>query len=103
MKKGDYIVIAIVLLIAAAFLFYPKGKSGKTVVIREQNRVIYKAELNKNNEFSLKGNTVIIKGNTAYMKNADCKNQICVKHNPISAVGETIACLPNGVTVTIEE
>lgn len=102
MKKGDFFVIFTVLAIAALFAFSPKGKNGKTVVVRENNKIVYKTALSENSEFSLKGNTIVIKDGKAYMKNADCKNRICVNHTPISKSGETIACLPNGVTVTVE-
>ena len=47
-------------------------------------------------------NTLVIKDEMADMIFADCPDQICVKHAPISNVGETIICLPNKVVVTIE-
>lgn len=103
MKKGDFIVILLVLSVAALFFFYPKGGKGKSVIIKENNKTVYKTSLLKDGEFSLDGNTVKIKNGKVYMEKADCKNQICVNHTPISKQGETIACLPNGVTVTIEE
>ena len=47
-------------------------------------------------------NILVIKDGAADMISADCPDQICVKHNPISKAGETIICLPNKVVVTIE-
>lgn len=47
-------------------------------------------------------NTLVIKEGAADMISADCPDQICVKHTPISQAGETIICLPNKVVVTIE-
>ena len=44
---------------------------------------------------------LIIKEGEAYMQEADCPNQICVRHSPISHKGETIVCLPNRVIIEI--
>lgn len=32
---------------------------------------------------------------------ADCPNQICVHHSPITRTGESIVCLPNRVVITL--
>ena len=44
---------------------------------------------------------LIIKDGEVYMQEADCPNQICVHHSPISHKGETIVCLPNRVIIEI--
>ena len=44
---------------------------------------------------------LIIKDGEAYMQEADCPNQICVHHSPISHKGETIVCRPNRVIIEI--
>lgn len=44
---------------------------------------------------------LIIKEGEAYMQEADCPNQICVHHSPISHKGESIVCLPNRVIIEI--
>ena len=44
---------------------------------------------------------LIIENGEAYISEAICRNQICVRHRPISRSGEAIVCLPNGVTVRI--
>lgn len=35
------------------------------------------------------------------MEEADCKDQICVHHKPISSAGESIICLPHRLVVEI--
>lgn len=35
------------------------------------------------------------------MEEADCKDQICVHHKPVSSVGESIICLPHRLVVEI--
>ena len=35
------------------------------------------------------------------MEAADCRDQICVRHRAVSAVGESIICLPHKLVVEI--
>ena len=104
MKKGDFIIIASVLIIASALLFAVKFSFGnkKTVVISENNKEIYSVPLSTDKTFKLKGNTVEIKNGKVKVINADCKNQICVNHKSICEKGESIVCLPNRVIVQIK-
>jgi hypothetical protein len=47
-------------------------------------------------------NVVYIKNGKAYMKDADCRDQICVNSNPIDEHGERIVCLPNQFWIEIK-
>ena len=42
-----------------------------------------------------------ISGGEAFMKWADCPDKLCIRQGKISHTGETIACLPNRVTVRV--
>ncbi|MCQ2448920.1 MAG: NusG domain II-containing protein [Clostridia bacterium] len=104
LKKGDYIVfatVAAVILLSTLVWFLPK-KSGRTVTVREHNKVVYSAPLAVNHTVKLEGNTVVIRNGKAYVKWANCRNQICVHHVPIDEAGDTILCLPHEVSVTVE-
>lgn len=104
LKKAD-IILALCLIIAAFALFigfYLFKTSGKKVIVRQNNKTVYSGLLSNDNQINLKHNTVVIKDNKAYMKCADCKNQICVKTGKISKSGETVVCLPNKVIIEIE-
>lgn len=48
-------------------------------------------------------NVVVIKGREVSVTEASCKNRVCVKHGSISYAGESIVCLPNRLTVRIED
>ncbi len=104
LKKGDLVIaFAVLLLIAVSFfaVFFLK-KGGKTITVKQNNATVYEGKLSEDREVKLKGNTLIIKNGNAYMKCADCKNQICVLTGKISNVGESIVCLPNKVIAEIE-
>ncbi len=44
---------------------------------------------------------VVVDGGVAFVESSDCKHQLCVNMGRISAPGELIACVPNGVTVVV--
>ena len=47
-------------------------------------------------------NRLVIEDGTARMEWADCPDQICVNHRPVSRNGESIICLPNEVVVSVK-
>lgn len=103
LKKGDFIIILSVLLLAlasSALILSPE--SGKTVTVKENNKTVYSGSLYENKTVKLAGNTVEIKNGKVRVSSADCKNQICVNHKPICKKGESIICLPNKVLAEVE-
>ena len=105
-KPGDIIIIAAVLLVAViAVLFINNQKEGNKVIITSCGRTT-SYPLDKDrviDVYSENGghNVVIISDGKVCVKEADCKNQICVEHSPIYKDHESIACLPNKMFVEI--
>ena len=104
MKKGDIIIIVTVCVLAAvlAVVFFSVKKDGKTLLVKVDNETVYEYPLDTDREIVLQHNTAVIKDGEVYMREADCKNQICVKSAKISKRGECIVCLPNKVILEIE-
>lgn len=104
MKKNDLIIIVSVLVLAVATALFLgiNGKNGTSVVISRDNEVLYKVPLNEDDRIDIDTNIIIIENGKAFVKEANCNNQICVNHKPIKKTGEVIACLPNKVLVEIE-
>lgn len=104
MKKGDIIIIAVVLAIAlfSGILLITGGTVGSKVIISKNNETVFEGKLNEDKTVDLESNVIVIKDGTAFVENADCSNQICVNHTAISKKGESIACLPNKVLIEIE-
>ena len=103
LKKGDIVIITAVLVLAvfsAAFAFSRGG--GGTVTVKADNETVYTGSLYYDRTVKLAGNTVVIENGSVYVSDADCKNQICVNHSPITKKGGSIICLPNKVIVEIE-
>ena len=101
MKKGDFVVIGSVCVAAAitSFALHLFSSPSLTVTVSQNNKIVYEGKIDKDKQIELENNTVVIKNGEVFMKEASCKNQICVKHKKISKSGESIVCLPNRVTV----
>ena len=111
MSRSGFLKIFILLLILGSalillFLLRPTDKGKKVNVIKD-NTVIETLDLNeplqKDYTFGSDVNTVVIKDGTVEVLSANCHNQICVNSEPISEVGETIACLPHGFLLEVVE
>ena len=101
MKKGDFIVIGALCAVAAIIFLILNllSKPSVTVTVSQNNKIVYEGKIDEDKQIKLESNTVVIKNGEVFMKEATCKNQICVKHKKISKSGESIVCLPNRVTV----
>lgn len=108
MKKGDIILICILVLIGAGIVLshYVNKKAGNQVVVTVDGAEYKILDLDKDQQIRIECkdghyNILTIENGKADMTESDCKNQVCVKTVPISHVGESISCLPHKVIVKI--
>lgn len=108
MKKNDFILIIVIVLLGASIYAGMRlfSRSGDTVTVTADNNVLYTLPLDEdttvripfgNNEY----NELVIKNGTAYISDASCPDRICVKHTAIKNDGETIVCLPHKLVVRV--
>ena len=108
MKKRDIILILVLFFLAGVsyFLITISSHTGNRVIVTVDKKVVIDEPLSENQELTIPltngENTIVIKDGQVTMKEADCPDQICVKHKAISLVGESIICLPYRIVVTIE-
>ena len=106
MKKNDWILGGgIVLAAGMIFLFQLLRDSGgaKEVTISADGDVFGTYSLEEDQTVEIGGtNRLVIEDGTARMEWADCPDQICVNHRPVSRNGESIICLPNEVVVSVK-
>lgn len=113
MKKGDILLVAIVLLSAISYfgikLIY-KDADDKVIVIaingKEYEKIIMK-DINEKRQIHIdldSGKFIDITAdkNGVYVSDVVCPDKICVKTGVIDKVGQSIVCLPNKVQVYIE-
>lgn len=107
-KKADFILIGMLILIGIGsfFIVSKDNEAGKTVIIKDNGKLYGRYSLNEDRNITIanqdKKNVITIKNNTVIMKEANCKNQLCVNHKAINKSGESIICLPNRIAVEIK-
>lgn len=108
-KKGDIFIslglLILSFLLAMYFQSFNSKEEGQYIRIEHNSKLVGEYPLDVDKEIVLDGdgqyNKVIIKDGKAYMKEANCRDQICVHMREISIDGETIICLPNRVFVEV--
>ena len=106
-SRWDLLLGATLLLFAlAAYLLAGLySREGSKVVIRVDKEVFGIYDLTVDTTVPVTGegfsNILVIRDGKADMTEADCPDRICVKHRPVSRVGETIVCLPHKVVVEV--
>ena len=109
LKKGDFWLIG-GLLILAALLFlwrvcFP-AQPGATVRVTVDDALFATYPLSADTEADIVTpygrNRLVIQGGAVWVGDADCPQQICVHHRPVSASGDVIVCLPHRLVVTVE-
>lgn len=107
LKKKDWILIAVIIGVAAlaCLMHYLLRDTGQSNVIVKVDGVVESVHsLSKDEKVYINGgtNVLLITNGTADMREADCKDQICVKQKAISLNRESIICLPNKVVVEVQ-
>ena len=104
--RADLILIAALLLLAGIlFLALNHGRQeGGVVVVRVNGTEVERHSLSLSGTFPLNGgsNILVIENGYAWLSDANCPDQLCVKMGKIHYTGQVITCLPNRLTVTVE-
>lgn len=102
----DIIVIVLLLLVAVSLLLIVTltKKSGNVVVVEIDGVISEEYPLSVDGVFTLNGgtNTLVIENGEAYISYSDCPDHTCEKTGRIRYVGQTIVCLPNRLSVTVQ-
>ena len=103
MKKKDFIFIFIVLAaVASAALFLRFPKNPDTVKVLVDGELFGEYSLSENREISVNGTNLIkIENGEAYMFSATCPDKLCIHQGKIGKTGKSIICLPNRVSVEV--
>ena len=97
----DILLFAVVIVLTVVLLVALNRKMGSAVEI-SYNGTVVRLSLAADTQYGVDGHlTVVIKGGEAFVKEADCKHQTCVRTGKISRVGQSIVCAQNGVVITV--
>lgn len=110
LKKGDIIVFLFFGLLAlGGYLGVNQILSGHAdqVVILSAGQVYGVYPLNQDRVITIEGqlgrNKVVIHQKEVFVEAADCRDQVCVKHKPISINNQSIICLPNQLVIEVRK
>ena len=102
------LIIGAVLVVAVAGLLVIQAlrEEGAQVVITWNGEVDGTYPLDENQTFVFEGesggyNVVTIEDGFVFMEEANCPDQICVKHKPLNQTADPIVCLPNKLVVEV--
>jgi hypothetical protein len=108
--KNDLIFVLALLLSVSLLglgflLFRPEGDT-VTVTVDGKVRETYALSVDRTLEIitgdhNEQRNLLVIRNGEAYVSEASCPDGICAAHRPISRRGESIACLPHRVVITV--
>lgn len=103
MRKGDIALITVAVISLVLWLI-PKPQGGR-VIISVNGEVYREVSLDENLVIPIETeygkNTVVIEKGEVFVTDADCPDGLCEKGG-ISKNGESIVCLPNRLSVTVE-
>ena len=107
-KKRD-IILALVLILLGIVCYGVirlGQKKGSQVIIYEDQKEIGRYDLNTDTTKEIqtaKGMNILeIKNGMAYVTEADCPYQVCIRMGKISKTGENIVCLPHKLVIQVE-
>jgi len=108
LKKGDKIIVFLLVLFVAFFIFerYVFSKSKvQSIIIRSDGSIVKDIPLKDNGEYLIKSKegelTFIIQSQEVKVIESTCPDKLCIKQGWISKQGESIICLPNRISITI--
>ena len=106
--KNDVIFVAVLLAIvsiAGLVVFFARGE-GDMVEVTVGGKTFGEYYLSVDRRVDIRVgdnyNILVIENGEAYVESASCPDGICSDHRPVSKNGESIACLPNKVAVTVK-
>lgn len=83
------------------------AKTASSVVVVKGPSGTIRAPLDRDQAYRIQGLrgrvVVVVENGTVRVAESRCRDQVCVRSGRADSVGEAIACVPNGVVVTIVE
>ena len=107
--KKDIVLIAAALLIALALYLVSQMGAGAevtTVVATYDGEEVLRRPLAMNGTYEIKGadgavNIICVENGAVYMKEANCRDGLCIRQGKMRNGAKTIVCLPHKVVVQL--
>lgn len=110
MKKADYILIFVLLIMFGVFplisLINGNENEAKQVVVEVDGKIVKQCSIAENSDFTIENdygiNRIVISDGYVSMVETDCGNKDCIKIGSINMPGKNIICLPHHLCVYIK-
>lgn len=110
MKKKDVIIIIIALAAAAALYLVSQislGAQASTVVVMLDGEEVLRRPLAMEDTYEIAQedgsvNVIAVEGGAVYMKEANCRDGLCIRQGKMKNAAKTIVCLPHKLVVQME-
>ena len=109
MKKRDIVLIA--LLLAAALALYVGAQllgadEVSSVVVTIDGAEVLRKPLAVNDSYEIRQddgsvNVITVENGAVYMKEANCRDGLCIQQGKMRSAAKTIVCLPHKLVVTL--
>ena len=109
MKKKDMIIIALALIAALAlYLISQVSLSGdaSTIVVTMDGEEVLRRPLAMENTYEIAQedgslNVIAVKDGAVFMKEANCRDGLCIRQGKMKNGAKTIVCLPHKIVVQL--
>ena len=109
MKKKDIIMIAAMLLAALALYLVSQislGAEASTIVVTLDGKEVLRRPLAMENTYDIAQddgslNVIAVEDGAVYMKEANCRDGLCIRQGKMKNGAKTIVCLPHKVVVQL--
>lgn len=101
-RKGDFVAIAVVILLAIGIWAFSFGrKEAASVDIFCDGKLVYTSSIATPFETEVAGCTVKLSDGKVRVVSSTCPDKVCVNTGDISEAGEVIVCVPNRVSIKL--
>lgn len=109
-KKRDIIIIALLLACALALYLVSQvslSAEASTVVVTLDGEEVLRRPLAMEDTYEIRQtdgsvNVIAVEGGAVYMKEANCRDGLCIRQGKMKNGAKTIVCLPHKVVVRLE-
>ena len=110
MKKKDIILIAVALVLAGALYAvsqFSLGTQASSVVVTVDGAERLRRPLAVEDSYEIRQedgsvNVIAVKDGAVYMKEANCRDGLCIRQGKMKNAAKTIVCLPHKLVVQME-
>ena len=109
MKKKDIIMIAAMLLAALVLYLISQvslGAEASTIVVTLDGKEVLRRPLAVENTYDIAQddgslNVIAVENGAVYMKEANCRDGLCIRQGKMKNGAKTIVCLPHKIVVQL--